>query len=100
MPQIPSSLFLLTLFDLQTPVFHHPVPLPASLYVILYIFPLRDALYVTMLLKGSAFWGIMPCSPAKPNRHFGEHVASIFRVDEYIKQETTMKQAGSRAVLP
>jgi hypothetical protein len=52
----------------------------------------------TMLLKSFVFWGIMPCSPAKANRRFGEHVASIFRVDEQIKQETSMKKVASTAV--
>jgi hypothetical protein len=27
----------------------------------------------------------------------GEHIASIFRVEEFAEQETTMKQAGSTA---
>jgi hypothetical protein len=44
------------------------------------------------------FWAITPCSPLKVSRRFGgtEHVAFIFRVDEYATQEAKVKQLASR----
>jgi hypothetical protein len=41
----------------------------------------------------------MQCSLVKINQSFREHFISIFMVGEYTKQETSMKQAASRAVL-
>jgi hypothetical protein len=45
----------------------------------------------------SIFWDITPCSPLKVNRLFGGNAASIFMVEEYVKQEASMKQAASSA---
>jgi hypothetical protein len=42
-------------------------------------------------MKSSVFWGISACCPLKANRRFGEHVASIFQVEEYAKKETSVK---------
>jgi hypothetical protein len=33
----------------------------------------------------------------KFNRRFGQHIASIFKAEEYAKQETSFKQAANRA---
>jgi hypothetical protein len=38
-------------------------------------------------MKSIIFWDITPCSPLKIIRRFGEHVSSIFRVEEYAKHE-------------
>jgi hypothetical protein len=40
-----------------------------------------------------------PCSPAEFHKDLEEHVASIFAVEEYAKQETSMKQVDIRASL-
>jgi hypothetical protein len=45
-------------------------------------------------MKGSVFWDITPCSSFKTYLLFGEKVASIFGVEDYAKQETSMKQAA------
>jgi hypothetical protein len=34
-----------------------------------------------VVMKSSVLWDTMPCSPLKINRHFGEHVFYIFRVE-------------------
>jgi hypothetical protein len=41
-----------------------------------------------VVMKSSVFWDITPCSPSKANQCSEEHVASIFRVEEYVEQET------------
>jgi hypothetical protein len=51
------------------------------------------------LLKSSIFWAIKPCSPMKVNRCFGGTFCLHFRIEEQGKQETSMKQVASRAVL-
>jgi hypothetical protein len=43
-------------------------------------------------MKRPVFWDI---TPLKVNRRFGGSVASIFRVEEYAKQETGVKQVTS-----
>jgi hypothetical protein len=50
-------------------------------------------------MKSSVFWVIAPCSPSKSTNVSEEHVASIFRVEEYAKQDTSMKQAASMVML-
>jgi hypothetical protein len=49
-------------------------------------------------MKSSVFWDIMPCSPLKVDPRFGEYFASIFRVEEYTKQETSMKKVSGLLV--
>jgi hypothetical protein len=38
--------------------------------------------WIILLRESSVSWDIRLCSPLKVNRRFGEHVASIFRVEE------------------
>jgi hypothetical protein len=38
---------------------------------------------------------MMASSPPKVNRRFGGHIASIFKVEEYVKQDTSVKAGGS-----
>jgi hypothetical protein len=45
------------------------------------------------------FWDIMLCSPLEVNQLFREHIISIFRVKEKVKQETSVKERTSRANL-
>jgi hypothetical protein len=46
--------------------------------------------------KSSVFWEMIPCSLLKANRSFGEtRIVYIFRVEEYTKQETNLKQIES-----
>jgi hypothetical protein len=37
-------------------------------------------------LESFIFWDITSYSPLKINRRFGEHIASIFNVKEYVEQ--------------
>jgi hypothetical protein len=37
-------------------------------------------------LESSVFWDIMPYSPLKINQNFGEYIATIFTVGEYVNQ--------------
>jgi hypothetical protein len=50
-------------------------------------------------LKSSIFLDITPCSPFEVTDVSEEHVASIFRVEQYSKQETTMESMGSACYL-
>jgi hypothetical protein len=50
-----------------------------------------------MMMKIYVFWDITPCSPLKVSRRSEEYVASIFRVEELAKQETSVKRVASRA---
>lgn len=52
-----------------------------------------------MVLHSSIFYNITLRSPLKVNGFFKEYVASIFRVEEYVKQEISMNQAEIRALL-
>jgi hypothetical protein len=42
-------------------------------------------------LKSSILWDITPHSPVKANQSFGKNLASIFRVEQLAKQETSTK---------
>jgi hypothetical protein len=45
-------------------------------------------------------WSKTECSPIKVNRRFGnKDVASIFRVEEYARRETSVNQIASRALV-
>jgi hypothetical protein len=44
--------------------------------------------------KSSLLWDMMPSSPSKVNRLSKENVASVFRVEELAKQESSAKQAA------
>jgi hypothetical protein len=44
-------------------------------------------------MKSYISWDIMPCSLFKVNDVSEEHVASIFKIEEYAKKETRVKQA-------
>jgi hypothetical protein len=46
------------------------------------------------------FWDITPCSCWKSTDVSEEHVASIFGVEQWVKHESSMKQAASVALLP
>jgi hypothetical protein len=48
-----------------------------------------------VVMKSSVFWDIRPYSLLKADVS-EEHVASIFRVKEQAKQETSVKQVASR----
>jgi hypothetical protein len=41
--------------------------------------------------NSSVFWDITPYNKPEIKRYFGEHVTSIFRVEDYTKQETSQK---------
>jgi hypothetical protein len=41
------------------------------------------------------FWDITSCSLSKVNRCFGGNIASIFKVEEWAKQETSVKQVAN-----
>jgi hypothetical protein len=45
-------------------------------------------------MKSSVFYDMTPCSQLKVNNVSEEHVASIFRVAEYAKHETSVKAGG------
>jgi hypothetical protein len=45
-------------------------------------------------------WDTAPCSPLKSTDVSAEHVASIFRVEKYSKEETGMKQEAGKSFLP
>jgi hypothetical protein len=38
--------------------------------------------FTAVVMKSIIFWDITPCTPLSVNRRFGEHIASIFRVEE------------------
>jgi hypothetical protein len=40
--------------------------------------------------ESSVFWDITPCIPLKITEVSEEYVTSMFRVEEYTKQETSM----------
>jgi hypothetical protein len=40
------------------------------------------------------FWYVTPCTLFKFKRRFEKYVATIFRAEEEIQQETSMKKAG------
>jgi hypothetical protein len=44
-------------------------------------------------MKSTIFWDITPCSPLKVNDVPEEHVAFIFRVEEWAQQETSVSSA-------
>jgi hypothetical protein len=52
---------------------------------------------VLMKSETSVFRDITPCSPSKSTDISEKHVTSIFRAEEYAKQETSTKQAASKA---
>jgi hypothetical protein len=45
-------------------------------------------------MKSSIFLYKTPCSPLKVNQVSDEYVASIFKVEEWSKHETTVKQVA------
>jgi hypothetical protein len=50
-------------------------------------------------MKTVVFWNVKPYSLAKVYQHFGGLAAPIFMIEEwYVKQETSKKQAASRAL--
>jgi hypothetical protein len=53
-----------------------------------------------MVMKNSPFWDTIPSSPFKINQCLEEHVAYMFRMEEYAKQETSMKQAAIAVLYP
>jgi hypothetical protein len=50
-----------------------------------------------VVMKSSIFWDIMLCSPLKISLHFGATRSPIFRIDEWAKQDASMKQVTCRA---
>jgi hypothetical protein len=48
-----------------------------------------------LFLKIRIFADITPCIPFKHNRLSEEHVASVFRVKQYAKQESSTKKIAS-----
>jgi hypothetical protein len=38
--------------------------------------------FTAVVMKSIIFWDMAPCSPLSFNRRFGEHIASIVRVEE------------------
>jgi hypothetical protein len=54
---------------------------------------------LTAVVMRSTFWDVTPRSLLKVDQCFEENIISIFRVKEYDKQETSMKQAAIRAPL-
>jgi hypothetical protein len=49
----------------------------------------RTKVLTAVVMKSSIICDITPCSPLIVNRRFGGKFASIFRVQEYAKQETS-----------
>jgi hypothetical protein len=50
-----------------------------------------------VFMNYSVFWDITPCCLLKITLVLEERAISIFRAEEEAKQETCLKQAGSRA---
>jgi hypothetical protein len=49
-----------------------------------------------VVMKGTVFWNIMPCSPLKIN-FSEENIASIFRAKEKAEQNARMKADGKQS---
>jgi hypothetical protein len=49
------------------------------------------------VMRSYVFWDITPCSPLEVSNVSEENVASIFRVEECVKQESTIKELVRRA---
>jgi hypothetical protein len=47
-------------------------------------------------IEGFYVWNIRPCNEVNINDISEKHIASIFRVEQYAKQDTSMKQAASQ----
>jgi hypothetical protein len=44
-----------------------------------------------VVMESPLFWNLMPCSPWKDNRCFGERTAPVIRIKEQVKQETSKR---------
>jgi hypothetical protein len=49
-----------------------------------------------VVMKNTLVWDITPTSPLKVNQRFGGHSTSIFRVEEYTEQGTSLKPCGKQ----
>jgi hypothetical protein len=54
-------------------------------------------LWITFVLKSAIIRDIVPCGLWKSTDVQEEHIASNFRVEEYAKQETSMKSGGKQS---
>jgi hypothetical protein len=63
---------------------------------------IRSLQHPIIFLKSSAFWVITLRSPVESTDISEEHIASIFRIDEKVKQKEKKKQyeAGSNQLVP
>jgi hypothetical protein len=52
---------------------------------------------MVVVMKSAVVQDVTLCSPLKVNQRFGEHVSSIFRVEEQAKQETSMEAVGKHS---
>jgi hypothetical protein len=58
----------------------------------------RSEVLTAVILKSSVFWDITPCIPLKVNRRFGRMSPRSTWLKSKPKQQTSMKQAASKAL--
>jgi hypothetical protein len=69
---------------------------PMHILALRYINFIEFEVLTAAVLKSADVWDITPSSPLNVNRRFGETYRPIFSVEEWAKQEASVKAGGKQ----